>query len=296
MRGKATFLVLALSGMGSGCALIQDGARNICTDIRDHVDDARERVRNRRWAEEWWGQVCAASMQPFSPEYAQGFKDGFVEYLFSGNTEPPPVAPLRFRGYRYQTPQGYQAIEDWFAGYRHGVSAAIDSGYRRWITAPVAVPLPPGPPPLVPPPPAPLPAVLPTTPAPEPLPAPRPVETKVKPQQQAAVPPQEVVSPPLEVTPPVVLPQVVIRYEEPPPAIVLPPRPADSESFKVADWPIQPVRFGAPLPIRGEQALRPTVFGVFLPPAAAPETDTGSEEQEPPTLGLPQPRMPVLDE
>jgi hypothetical protein len=51
------------------------------------------------------------------------------------------------------------------------------------------------------------------------------------------------------------------------------------------------VRFGAPLPV--DQALRPTVFGVMLPPAAVAD-DGGSEEQEPPTLGLPQPTMPPV--
>ncbi len=64
-----------------------------------------------------------------------------IEYLYSGKEEPPAVAPAHYRRFSYQTPQGYQAIEDWFAGYRYGVAAAIETGYRRLITAPVSAPL-----------------------------------------------------------------------------------------------------------------------------------------------------------
>src|SRR5437764_11883166 len=51
MRAKSRLLALALAGFSPGCALVQDGVHNVCTEVRDAVDDVRERARNRAWAE-----------------------------------------------------------------------------------------------------------------------------------------------------------------------------------------------------------------------------------------------------
>jgi hypothetical protein len=128
-----------LSLFSAGCTLIDNGARVLCTSVEDSVDDALERVRNRKWANEAWEQVTNSDPhQAFSADYAYGFKDGFAEYLFRGRDgEVPPLPPAKYRKFCYQTPEGYQAIEDWFAGYRHGVAVARDRGYRRYITGPV---------------------------------------------------------------------------------------------------------------------------------------------------------------
>ena len=62
-------------------------------------------------------------------DHAEGFKDGFAEYLFrGGDGESNLVAPLHYRQIKYQSPEGYAAIQDWFSGYRHGASAARASG------------------------------------------------------------------------------------------------------------------------------------------------------------------------
>jgi hypothetical protein len=151
MRGGSTLYILAVGLLSSGCTLIGDGVRVAWRDLVEAVDDHREHWRNRNWAEAAWVEVsCAAIVQEHSDDYAEGFKDGFTAYLdHGGDGEPPLVAPARYRRFRYQTPQGYRAIEDWFAGYRHGVAVARQTGYRRLITGPV------GPPSLPPPPPAP---------------------------------------------------------------------------------------------------------------------------------------------
>jgi hypothetical protein len=141
MRGKLTLLVLALTMFSPGCALIKDGVHGVSTSISDCVDDARERRRNWKCAEGTWQQIRASDPLAYSRDYAQGFKEGFAEYLYSGKEDPPAVAPAQYRRFSYQTPQGYRAIEDWFAGYRYGVAAAIETGYRRLVTAPVSAPL-----------------------------------------------------------------------------------------------------------------------------------------------------------
>jgi hypothetical protein len=72
-----------------------------------------------------------------SEDYAHGFKAGFAEFLFrGGDGEPPLMPPLRYRDIRYQNERGYSAVQDWFAGYRHGSTLAHDSGARKWITGP----------------------------------------------------------------------------------------------------------------------------------------------------------------
>ena len=241
-------------------ALIQDGLHNIFSDACDSVDDTREYVRNRRWAADAWAQVCSSMPDGFSKEYAQGFKDGFAEYLYGGKPEPPPVAPKRFRTLSYQTPAGYHAIQEWFAGYRHGVSVAIEGGYRRWVTAPVAVPPPPPLPPPMPalPPPMPLPA-----PPMEVLPAPRLIDPAAKPKPQAAPPPaivpsRETVVPSQEIVPP---PQAV----RPPEQAVAPPDEPPLESRKTSQLYMPPAQDVALAP----EEARP-VQQASAPPEPAP--------------------------
>jgi hypothetical protein len=180
--------VLALIGLSlgtsSGCALIWDGSRNVALSVAKPIEILLECKRNRRWAEDAWEQVSAQATcrEASSTDYAAGFKEGYANYLFrGGNGEPPLVAPLHYRHIKYQTPGGYEAIQDWFHGYRHGAAMARDSGARKWITAAAASPaLPPGEPhgpPLAPP----L-TVLPEQPRlepPEPLPPPRAVPQPV---------------------------------------------------------------------------------------------------------------------
>ena len=138
MRPSYALWLLGMSMAGSGCALVEDGTRNVCLAISTPIEIHREKARNEKWAEAAWQNVCMKDgPTTHAADFARGFKDGFAEYLFrGGNSEPPLVAPLRYRHIRYQTGHGYQAIQDWFAGFRTGASAARDSGARRWITGP----------------------------------------------------------------------------------------------------------------------------------------------------------------
>jgi hypothetical protein len=138
MRPSYALWLLGLSIAGSGCALVEDGSRNLFVAISTPIEVHREKARNEKWAEAaWQTAIMRDGPGTHTEDYARGFKDGFAEYLFrGGDGEPPLVAPLRYRQIRYQNPQGYQAIQDWFAGYRHGAAAARDSGARKWITSP----------------------------------------------------------------------------------------------------------------------------------------------------------------
>jgi hypothetical protein len=138
MRSGYALPLLAVAICGPGCALVEDGCRNIALGIARPIEEHREWDRNRKWADEAWLQVCMTEgVWNRSEDYVAGFKDGFAELLFrGGDGEPPLVAPIRYRKLDYQTSQGYMAVEDWFRGYRHGAAVARTSGARRWVTGP----------------------------------------------------------------------------------------------------------------------------------------------------------------
>ena len=132
--------VLFGSMLCAGCALVEDSAHNVVVAMRTPIAEHRESARNRRWAEAAWDSVCSAGPGAYTKDHVEGFKDGFAEYLFrGGDGESSLVAPLHYRQIKYQSPEGYAAIQDWFSGYRHGASAARASGARQWITGPSAL-------------------------------------------------------------------------------------------------------------------------------------------------------------
>jgi hypothetical protein len=120
---------------------VSDAVSLTAYSVRESAEDLSESIRNRRWAAQAWDQTRDRSPETaYSPDYERGFEDGFTHYLYRGGTgEPPPLPPRRYRWLRYQTPQGYRAIEDWYAGFRQGADVARQSGYRRWVTGPSAL-------------------------------------------------------------------------------------------------------------------------------------------------------------
>src|SRR5262245_745607 len=122
MRVPFALWVSGLALLSPGCVLVTDATHLVAYKTSQSWNEYWERSRNRTWARAAWDEVRAADPQhPYSDDYALGFADGFETYLYKGGTgEPPPMAPPRYRKLRYQTAEGYRAIEDWFAGYRHG--------------------------------------------------------------------------------------------------------------------------------------------------------------------------------
>jgi hypothetical protein len=181
MRALLALGVLGFAMLGVGCAMIGSGVDHVVYAAKESIEVHREYARYRRWADEAWGEAAAAAPAgPAARDYGDGFRDGFVDYLDAGGTgEPPPLPPRRYQSLGYQSPEGYEAIDAWFAGYRHGAAVARQGPYRDWITGPSALRAPsatisqvagePVPPPL--PPPVPVPVVPPANA--EPLPFPR---------------------------------------------------------------------------------------------------------------------------
>lgn len=135
-RSLGTF---ALCLLLAGCHLVKNAAQNATYEAKLATDESKERCQYEKLAEETWASEQGAESPKFSKTYFEGFKDGFVDYLqFGGSGQPPYLPPKRFWTSHYRTPEGFQEIENWYAGFRHGVASAQRSGLRKWATLPNA--------------------------------------------------------------------------------------------------------------------------------------------------------------
>jgi hypothetical protein len=131
---------LALCTLTTGCQLASNAIHNVCYETRLNTAEVQERCDYEKLAKASWETVrTTEACAEWSKDHEDGFIDGFVDYLqFGGPGQPPYVPPKRYWGPKYHTPDGYLAIEEWFAGFRHGVTAAEQSGYRQWAKVPSA--------------------------------------------------------------------------------------------------------------------------------------------------------------
>ena len=142
--------MLALCILTTGCQLASNAVHNITFEVKRVTAEVVEHRKLEQLARESWEKLRTTEDHRAHPkEFAEGFKDGFVDYLqFGGSGQPPFVPPKHYWGSYYHTPDGYRAIEDWFAGFRFGAATAQQSGYRKWVTMPSALTTEPPPPPV----------------------------------------------------------------------------------------------------------------------------------------------------
>jgi hypothetical protein len=143
-------MLLYLVGVGfacQGCAPLWQSARTSLVQpfiYRRITTDYLECKRNRQLADEAWGSFF--SKHPtleYSKDFESGFKEGFSDFLYSGGTgAPPPVPPRCYWNFKYETPEGHKAAENWFAGFRAGAENARESGYRKLVLVPASTSLP----------------------------------------------------------------------------------------------------------------------------------------------------------
>jgi len=143
MRSNSLFLAVVLCLADAGCGTFwTNTVRNTEEAPIFGIDQCRISKRNYRLARQAWREVSGRHPgKHHSSDYGDGFVDGFADYLESGgNGQPPAVPPFRYRLSRYQTPEGYQAIEEWYAGFRVGAAAAQASGLRQLFILPLSAP------------------------------------------------------------------------------------------------------------------------------------------------------------
>lgn len=149
MRMLLTPAVFGLALLGQGCSFTENIRRNILHEPTLACDEIQIRARNREIAKEAFAIMVAQYGCEFSDDYFRGFVDGFSDFLTYGGCmsggcgeKPivPPVPPSRYQHKQYMTPKGYQAMEDWFAGFRHGATTGQASGLRQLNVLPVIDP------------------------------------------------------------------------------------------------------------------------------------------------------------
>lgn len=140
---RLAWLAAAILASCSGCSIIEAGAHTLVIEPLQYCgvsDKYVSHLRHQRMASIAWDQLQSNNDERgFSEDFAQGFRDGFTDYLNAGGTgEPPPVPPRHYWKGKYQSLQGHQAIQDWYAGFRLGAEVAIESGWRDFIVIPTA--------------------------------------------------------------------------------------------------------------------------------------------------------------
>jgi hypothetical protein len=119
-----------------GCSVWQQARRTLIHEPLEFswkYDRGRGLKAYRQWADEAWAIERGACPEVAGDDdYALGFRDGFVDYVYAGGDgQPPPVPPRKFWNVAWRNPPGNAAAAQWFAGYQHGADVAREGGYRE---------------------------------------------------------------------------------------------------------------------------------------------------------------------
>ena len=148
LRSIIGLCLLMLSLSQTGCALYQEtgrvfdlAKRTVSREPNFYNYLGNDRIAQREarlLAEQAWIGVLATVQNP-SPEYENGFTEGFADYLYRGGTGKAPLVPPRgFWKLRFQNPNGELKVKEWYAGFEHGVRDCQQRGIRDMWTVPTS--------------------------------------------------------------------------------------------------------------------------------------------------------------
>jgi len=126
--------------LAGGCRVADPATRDRLPDAHvGHTEQAIGRHIHHDAREAWRAVRDQFPRRCFSPEFRDGFLDGYADYLDRGGDGQPPAAPpLRYtRHARYFTPEGHALLKDYFLGFKYGADVAITTGQRQFLTVPV---------------------------------------------------------------------------------------------------------------------------------------------------------------
>jgi hypothetical protein len=121
----------------TGCLLTRNVAHNLANESVEQWDERKLSRQLRGEARAAWEAYRVQSGGALTSDFADGFRDGYADYLESGgNGCPPAVPPLRYRRSGYLSPEGHAQIREYFAGFKTGLDSAAASGRRQFLTVP----------------------------------------------------------------------------------------------------------------------------------------------------------------
>ena len=137
--GRSLLLLFTLCQ--TGCAFFGYAAQNMVSSPYDAIQEYNFRHRTLRKAREAWQTTPKDEGCSYSAAYVKGFEDGFVDFVDADGTGDAPASPpIHLRRGLVQSDRGPQDIEDWYAGFRHGVRVARESGLREKAVCPISQP------------------------------------------------------------------------------------------------------------------------------------------------------------
>lgn len=142
MRIRGMLTIMAVCAAATGCSgFVRSIERNFTVLPLQGFDECRMRMRNHLRAVEAWDLMEESAPHAYSSDFASGFIAGYADYLDNGgNGDPPAVPPFCYRTVKYQTPEGVEAINEWYDGWRHGSLMAKASGVRDVEVIPLSAP------------------------------------------------------------------------------------------------------------------------------------------------------------
>ena len=89
--------------------------------------------RNQVLAAKAWHEVkhCYGNRRNLR-DFKAGFMQGYIDVANGSNGCVPSVAPASYWGWRYQSADGQNAVNAWFAGYPLGAQRAEEDGVGHW--------------------------------------------------------------------------------------------------------------------------------------------------------------------
>lgn len=115
----------------TGCSLTSGACRAV--KQHDCLDDFMIGYRNQVLAARAWheNKHCHAN-RGNQRDFKAGFMQGYIDVAKGGNGCAPSVAPESYWGWKYQSADGQNGVNAWFAGYPLGAQLAEQDGVNQW--------------------------------------------------------------------------------------------------------------------------------------------------------------------
>lgn len=101
-----------------------------CHQLKSDFTDWRLSRQISGYADDAWDDYkdCYTADIYYMDDFGDGFQAGYAQILSGGDVCPPTLPPPRYWKAKYQTQEGRDKIDTWFAGHEAGVATAMQEG------------------------------------------------------------------------------------------------------------------------------------------------------------------------